>query len=74
MDRTTLITDRLILRPVAPRDAEAIAALADNYKIAVMLARLPYPYTHRGRPRFHRLGAGTLEGRRQSSRSICKAD
>ena len=44
MDRTTLITDRLTLRPVAPRDAEAITALADNYKIAVMLARLPYPY------------------------------
>jgi RimJ/RimL family protein N-acetyltransferase len=44
MDRTTLITDRLTLRSVAPRDAEAIAALADNYKIAVMLARLPYPY------------------------------
>jgi RimJ/RimL family protein N-acetyltransferase len=44
MDRTTLTTDRLTLRPVAPRDAEAITALADNYKIAVMLARLPYPY------------------------------
>src|SRR5262245_42534833 len=44
MDRTTLITDRLILRPVAGRDVEAITVLADNYKIAVMLARLPYPY------------------------------
>src|SRR5262245_60895654 len=44
MDRTTLNTDRLILRPVAGRDAEAITALADTYKIDVMLARLPYPY------------------------------
>jgi RimJ/RimL family protein N-acetyltransferase len=39
-----ITTDRLLLRPVAPRDAEAITALADNYKVAVMLARLPYPY------------------------------
>ncbi|MGE0008619.1 MAG: GNAT family N-acetyltransferase [Parvibaculaceae bacterium] len=44
MARTTLVTDRLILRTVAESDAEAIAALADNYKIAIMLARLPYPY------------------------------
>ena len=44
MDSTILITHRLILRPVARRDAGAIAALADNYKVAVMLARLPYPY------------------------------
>jgi RimJ/RimL family protein N-acetyltransferase len=44
MDKDILTTDRLILRPVSGRDVEAIAALADNYKIAVMLARLPYPY------------------------------
>jgi RimJ/RimL family protein N-acetyltransferase len=41
---STIITDRLILRPVTARDAEAIATLADNYKVAVMLSRLPYPY------------------------------
>lgn len=40
-----ITTERLILRPVAASDAEAIATLADNYKVAVMLARLPYPYT-----------------------------
>ncbi len=40
----TIITDRLILRPVAACDAEAIATLADNYKVAIMLSRLPYPY------------------------------
>lgn len=39
-----ITTERLILRPVAADDAEAIATLADNYKVAVMLARLPYPY------------------------------
>jgi len=44
MDKDILITDRLILRTIGAGDAEAIAALADNYKIAVMLARLPYPY------------------------------
>jgi RimJ/RimL family protein N-acetyltransferase len=44
MDKDILITDRLILRPVRERDAECLAALADNYKVAVMLSRLPYPY------------------------------
>ena len=44
MDKDILSTDRLILRSIGASDAEAIAALADNYKIAVMLARLPYPY------------------------------
>jgi RimJ/RimL family protein N-acetyltransferase len=44
MHKDTLITDRLILRPPAEDDAEAITMLADNYKVAVMLSRLPYPY------------------------------
>ena len=44
MDKDTLSTSRLILRTVRACDAEALTALADNYKIAVMLARLPYPY------------------------------
>jgi RimJ/RimL family protein N-acetyltransferase len=44
MSKNVIITDRLILRPVAAADAEAIATLADNYKVAVMLSRLPYPY------------------------------
>lgn len=45
MSKNVIITDRLILRPVRARDAEAIAALADNYKVAIMLSRLPYPYS-----------------------------
>jgi RimJ/RimL family protein N-acetyltransferase len=44
MDKDTIITDRLILRPPTADDAEAITVLADNYKVAVMLSRLPYPY------------------------------
>ncbi len=44
MTKDIITTDRLILRPVRASDSEAIATLADNYKVAVMLARLPYPY------------------------------
>jgi RimJ/RimL family protein N-acetyltransferase len=44
MNKDSIITDRLILRTLDERDAEAITALADNYKVAVMLSRLPYPY------------------------------
>jgi hypothetical protein len=35
--KDAIITDRLILRHIGARDAEAIAMLIDNYKIAVML-------------------------------------
>lgn len=44
MTKDIITTDRLILRAVRAPDAEAIATLIDNYKIAVMLARVPYPY------------------------------
>lgn len=44
MTKDITTTERLILRPVGAPDAEAICALIDNYKIAVMLARVPYPY------------------------------
>src|SRR6478735_3502785 len=44
MDKDILLTGRLILRTLSASDAEALAVLADNYKVAVMLARLPYPY------------------------------
>ena len=44
MDKDILSTDRLILRTIGASDAEALTTLADNYKVAVMLARLPYPY------------------------------
>lgn len=44
-DYPALNTPRLTLRAPAPRDAEAIATLADNPDIARMTTRLPHPYT-----------------------------
>jgi RimJ/RimL family protein N-acetyltransferase len=35
---------RLVLRPPLPADAPAVAALANNYAVARMVSRLPYPY------------------------------
>lgn len=35
---------RLVLRSPVPADAPAIAALANNYAVARMVSRLPYPY------------------------------
>ena len=40
-----LRTARLILRPPQPEDAKAIAALANDIRIAQNTTRLPYPYT-----------------------------
>jgi len=45
MSKRSITTERLILQPLRERDAEALTALADNYKVAIMLSRLPYPYT-----------------------------
>src|SRR5690606_26686076 len=41
---TTLVTERLVLRPPVLADAPAIAALADNRKVAEMTSSLPHPY------------------------------
>lgn len=38
-------TSRLVLRPLAAGDAERIAALAGDWDIARMTARIPYPYS-----------------------------
>jgi RimJ/RimL family protein N-acetyltransferase len=38
-------TRRLILRPPAPEDAAAIAALANNMNVASQTRRLPHPYS-----------------------------
>jgi len=40
-----LETERLLLRPFRREDAEAVAAVAGNWDVARMLARVPHPYT-----------------------------
>ena len=37
-------TSRLRLRPLEPADAEAVAALANDWQVVRMLARRPFPY------------------------------
>ncbi len=39
-----LVTERLVLRPPHEEDVDAIAHLADNARVAAMLARMPHPY------------------------------
>ncbi len=40
-----LKTERLVLRPPVQADIAQLAALADNLRVAEMLARVPHPYT-----------------------------
>jgi RimJ/RimL family protein N-acetyltransferase len=40
----TLHSERLILRPPRPDDAEAIALYLDNFAVSGNLARVPHPY------------------------------
>lgn len=42
--RAVLTTARLRLRPVAPRDAPALAALIGDFAVSRWLARVPHPY------------------------------
>ncbi|MEQ9487733.1 MAG: GNAT family N-acetyltransferase [Alphaproteobacteria bacterium] len=41
----SLKTERLLLRKLDPDDADALAALANDWDVVKWLARLPYPYT-----------------------------
>lgn len=43
--REELKTERLLLRPLEKADAERLARLANNWNVARMLARMPYPYS-----------------------------
>ena len=40
-----LETERLVLRAPRPNDAEALARLINDRRIAVNTARIPYPYS-----------------------------
>jgi 8-oxo-dGTP diphosphatase len=40
-----IATERLTLRPLEEKDAEALARLANDKRVAQTLARLPFPYT-----------------------------
>jgi RimJ/RimL family protein N-acetyltransferase len=44
IDCPILITDRLVLRPPHEDDVAEMAVLANNRRLASMLARLPHPY------------------------------
>ncbi|WP_091736657.1 GNAT family N-acetyltransferase [Phenylobacterium immobile] len=39
-----IVSDRLALRPLSPRDATRIAALANDIAVAGMVSRMPHPY------------------------------
>lgn len=45
LDCPILVTERLVLRPPHLEDVDAIAYLANNPRVADMLARMPHPYT-----------------------------
>ncbi|MBC2887359.1 GNAT family N-acetyltransferase [Ochrobactrum sp. CM-21-5] len=45
LDCPVLVTERLVLRPPHVEDVDAISYLANNARVADMLARMPHPYT-----------------------------
>jgi RimJ/RimL family protein N-acetyltransferase len=47
IDCPVLVTERLVLRPPHEQDIAELVALANNRKVADMLARMPYPYGER---------------------------
>ena len=48
IDCPVLVTDRLVLRPPHQDDIPELAVLADNRRVAEMLARMPHPYGEAG--------------------------
>lgn len=49
-----LVTERLVLRAPHEEDVTAIANLADNFRVAEMLRRMPHPYTRQNAEDFVR--------------------
>jgi len=46
IDCPVLVTERLVMRPPHLDDVADLAALANNRRVAEMLARMPHPYGH----------------------------
>jgi len=64
IDCPVLVTERLVLRPPHVDDVAELAELANNRRVADMLARMPHPYGEREARAF-------VEGARNGSRSGC---
>jgi len=64
IDCPVLVTERLVLRPPHEDDIPELAELADNRRIAEMLARMPHPYGEREARAF-------VEGARQGTAAGC---
>ncbi len=47
LDRPVLVTENLVMRVPRKEDIPALALLADNRRVAEMLARMPHPYGQR---------------------------
>jgi len=45
LDFAPLATDRLLLRPLEPADAEALHRLINDWRVTKMLAAVPFPYS-----------------------------
>lgn len=64
IDCPVLVTERLVLRPLHEHDIAELRQLADNRRVATMLARMPYPYTIEDARAFVAMsGAEQAEGR-----------
>jgi RimJ/RimL family protein N-acetyltransferase len=62
IDCPVLVTERLVLRPPHADDVADLARLADNRRIADMLARMPYPYGEREARAFVEASANRIGG------------
>lgn len=62
IDCPAIVTERLVLRRPHENDIADIAALADNRRVAEMLARMPYPYGAAEARSFVAMAQGKLAG------------
>lgn len=62
IDCPILLTERLVLRPPHEEDIEDLVRLADNRRIAEMLARVPHPYTERDARAFLAITSNAIGG------------